>query len=187
MPRPKSDRPRGRPRADGLEPISRKDKQAYKKAMQNRRLYLTSDGKPPPWRTDSDLIGKLITRKEAKVARRLFLIELKQSGIISVSARKVGLPPSLVYSWRERYPKFDERIEVILDEFVDAMESVAYQRAMEKSDTLLMAFLRAHRPEKYGNKIEGKFNHHNHAPVQVVFSPDEVGEADVQAEDASQD
>jgi hypothetical protein len=137
----------------------------------------------PPWRTDPLKIGQTMNKTEAKEARRLFLIELKSCGVISQAARKVGLTPSKISGWRKEFPKFDKRVEKVLDEFVDSLEVIAIERAKDKSDSLLLAMLKAYRPEKFHDRTRSEVNMSlrgdKESPVKVIFSQDEVGEADV--------
>jgi hypothetical protein len=59
---------------------------------------------------------------------------------------------------------------------VDDLETVAIDRAKLKSDSLLLALLRAKRPSIYGPKID--IRHDIDEPVQLIFSAAEVGDAD---------
>lgn len=106
-----------------------------------------------------------------------FLKEYSRSGIMTRSADRAGIPVGTVRKWLKRYPKFQKKFEEMRERFVDQLEMVAIERAIEKSDSLMALLLKANRPEKYkeNHRIEGDVNH-NHAPIQLVFSQDEWGD-----------
>jgi hypothetical protein len=56
------------------------------------------------------------------------------------------------YEWMKKYPKYKELYEEIHEVFVDGLEQVAIDRAKEKSDSLLLALLKAERREKFGDQ-----------------------------------
>jgi hypothetical protein len=62
-----------------------------------------------------------------------------------------------IYRRRNTDPAFAEAVRDALEDACDDLESEARRRAMRKhkpSDMLLLALLRAHRPEKYGSKVD---------------------------------
>jgi hypothetical protein len=126
--------------------------------------------------------GVKMTKDDKRFARRQFLIELKDCGIPSVASRRVGVSPGTMHKWRKTMPDFNEKVEAVLDEFVDSLECVAVERAREKSDSLLAMLLRANRPEKYHDRtrmdMNANVNEKTQGTVSIVFSQDEVGEAD---------
>lgn len=123
-----------------------------------------------------------MTKEEKRWARRQFLVELKDCGIVSVAARRVGVRPATMLKWRKKDPVFNDKVEAVLDEFVDSLECVAVERAREKSDTLLSMLLKANRPEKYHDRtrmdLEANVKGKTEGTVNIMFSQDEVGEAD---------
>jgi hypothetical protein len=54
-----------------------------------------------------------------------------------------------VYAARKRYPDFEKAWGDALDEALDGLELMAWQRAAEQSDTLMIFLLKAHRPHLY--------------------------------------
>lgn len=115
-----------------------------------------------------------------------FLKAYAQIGVISVAAKAAQVKLSWVYRWKKD-PKFIKKMDRAFEQFVDMIEYAAINRGLEKSDTLLLNVLRANRPEKYGPKIDLKNRIELDEPVQLIFSPAEVGEADVVKEDSPQD
>lgn len=106
---------------------------------------------------------------EVKHQMVLVLKEYINTGVISTACGNVGVPLTCHKEWVHQYPKYAERLKEVKDLFVDGLETIAIQRAKEKSDSLMALLLRAHRPEVYGDRSE--VNHKiNNAPIQLVFA-----------------
>jgi len=122
------------------------------------------------------------TKEQRREIQKDFLIELKDCGIISVASRRVGIRPSQMTKWLQRYPQFAEKVDRVFEEFIDGLENVAVQRAIEKSDSLLITLLKANRPEKYHDRtrmdLQADVKGKTEGTVNIMFSQEEVGEAD---------
>lgn len=81
--------------------------------------------------------------------RKKFLDELALGQSVSAAARAAGGTPSNFRSWRRSDPDFDRDCEDAIEEGTDFLEDVATERALKKSDPLMMMMLKARRPEKY--------------------------------------
>ena len=83
-----------------------------------------------------------------------FLAKLRDSGNIRLSCRAAGIPRRTVYDWREKWKTFAAEWDEALEDACDVLEGTAWKRAVDSSDRLLMFLLKAHRREKYGDKVE---------------------------------
>ena len=83
-----------------------------------------------------------------------FLEKLRESGNIRLSCTAAGVNRSTVYRWRDKWVTFADEWDEALDDAVDLLEGEAWRRARKNSDRLLMYLLTAHRPEKYGDKVQ---------------------------------
>lgn len=138
--------------------------------------------------------------------RRGFLSVLADSANVSKAARSVSIARSWAYKCRENDPSFAEEWDAALEEAADKLEERAWGRAnfenisykFDKqgnpilhpitgepyfehvgSDTVLLALLKAHRPEKYKDRSEitGK----NGAPLMPPSTTDNLTREDLQA------
>lgn len=108
--------------------------------------------------TLSDQIRKLMTAA---------LNEFVKSGVIGIAFDKCGLPRRLHRVWKELYPEYKEMFDTMNERFVDGLESVAIERAKEKSDSLMILLLKANRPEKYNLATDVNFATKN--DVKFIF------------------
>lgn len=158
------------------EEPKKKSKPLYSKKFS----YADRDGNIPPWR-DHDREKKLkpMSKLERRRARNEVVRLVKTVGLIKEAARRLSINPKTVEKWLVRYDKFAERIAEAEEAFVDSLEVEAIERARAKSDSLLKSLLEAYRPEKFHSRTQAELLHKGGgAPVQVLFSPGEVGEAD---------
>ncbi|MBF0098390.1 MAG: hypothetical protein HQM04_13305 [Magnetococcales bacterium] len=97
--------------------------------------------------------------------RMLFLAALAQSGVITEAAQAAGMSRGCVYTHRAKDPEFAREWDDSLLQFADSLEAAAHQRAVDGwlepifqggelvgharrySDSLLLALLKAKRPE----------------------------------------
>jgi hypothetical protein len=82
-----------------------------------------------------------------------FIAALRNSGNIRASCLAAGISRETAYKERRRLATFAKRWDEALEESIDLLEAAARQRAMNISDTLLIFLLKAHRPDKYGEKV----------------------------------
>ena len=119
------------------------------------------------------------SKDQIKEMMKRILTEYVKVGVIGLACDNAGVRRKYHYQWCEEYPAYKERFEELREKFVDGLESVAIQRAKEKSDSLLILMLKAHRREVYGDKSDLNIaGQHNAPPIQLVFaegmlSPDE--------------
>ena len=103
--------------------------------------------------------------------KKKFLEYLRQTGNVSKACRLVGVQPCSAYDWKKKNEKFAKQWDDAVEEAIDGMEDEAYRRAIEGvdepvfyqgkqvaiikkySDTVLLALLAAHRPERWGRRI----------------------------------
>jgi hypothetical protein len=82
-----------------------------------------------------------------------FLSVYEESCVIRFAARAAGIGERTFYRELARNPEFEERFEGAKKAAVARLEQVAYERAMDHSDTLLIFLLKANRPAKYRERI----------------------------------
>ena len=96
--------------------------------------------------------GTLASNQEAM---ERFLARLRESGNVRASCDAAGVPRRTAYNWRGQWATFAKAWDDALDDAVDILEATAWKRAVkEQSDRLLMFLLKAHRPEKYKDRVE---------------------------------
>jgi len=83
-----------------------------------------------------------------------FLEKLRESGNVRLSCEAAGLNRRTVYRWRETWVTFADEWQEALDDALDTLEGEAWRRARKNSDRLLMFLLQAHRPERFGTKVQ---------------------------------
>lgn len=87
-------------------------------------------------------------------AREVFLEQLRETCNVSHAARAARIGRSTAYEWREADSDFADAWDEAEVEAVDALELAARQRAIEGSDKLMEILLKAHRPDKYTDRIK---------------------------------
>lgn len=78
-----------------------------------------------------------------------FLDLYRKSCNVTLSARGVKITRDAVYQRRKAYPEFAAIMDTVKEEAIEILEGIGWQRAQKQSDTLLIFFLKANRPEKY--------------------------------------
>ena len=107
-----------------------------------------------------------------KKRQEQFLKLLAETANVAESADLVGIDRSTAYLQRKKNPEFAADWDDAIETAVEAMEAEAYRRAVkgtnkpvfhkgeecgvikEYSDTLLIFLLKAHRPQKYIEKLQ---------------------------------
>jgi hypothetical protein len=82
-------------------------------------------------------------------ARKAFLDSLAAGDSLSKAARAAGGTTSIFKRWRAEDENFASDWDEALEEGTDFIEDTATDRAMKKSDPLMLAILKARRPEKF--------------------------------------
>ena len=81
--------------------------------------------------------------------RPKFIEVLSNSANVRAACRAAGIDRTTAYRHRARNAAFAEEWDSALKEAGEILEAVAWQRAKEKSDLLLIFLLKALMPEKY--------------------------------------
>jgi len=90
-------------------------------------------------------------KPEATVAnKRLFLAALAKGDAPGDAARFAKISRTTAYNWRKEDEEFASNWIDAVETGIDHLETVAYIRAVKKSDQLLLATLRARRPGVWG-------------------------------------
>lgn len=111
------------------------------------------------------------TKDELKELMRRVLTNYVEVGVIGKACDLAGVRYRDHMNWMERYPTYKEKFEEMRSRFVDGLETVAIQRAKEKSDSLLILMLKSHRREVYGDKSDINLGgQQNSPPIQLVFA-----------------
>lgn len=110
------------------------------------------------------------TVAETKELMQRVLSNYVQLGVIGLACDKAGVRRKTHNEWMIKYPVYKEKFEELREKFVDGLESVAIERAKEKSDGLLMFLLKAERREKYGDQSNVNLGSQTGAPIQLVFA-----------------
>ena len=83
--------------------------------------------------------------------QKMFLIAYLKTGTVSHACRAVGLDPRTINLWRNQ-PHFVEMLQHCVEALADELEGIALKHAMSGNDKLLVAMLKALRPEKYADR-----------------------------------
>jgi hypothetical protein len=97
------------------------------------------------------------------------LSEYVRLGVIGRAFDCAGVSRKCHLEWLEKYPIYKERFNECKDKFVDGLETIAIERAKEKSDSLMTLMLKSHRPETYGDRSEVNLKS-NMKPIQLIFA-----------------
>jgi transposase-like protein len=91
-------------------------------------------------------------------ARATFLDTFRATCNVSEAARAIGVSRRTVYNWRDRDPTFAAEWDDAEQEAIDALEKIARDRAIDGSDRMMEILLKAHRPEKYVERLRADIN-----------------------------
>jgi hypothetical protein len=134
------------------------------------------------------MTGRATTDATPQRVRATFLRELRKRGNVSDAARKARIDRTTAYRWRDAEPEFAAAWDEAIEHAIDVMESEAYRRAVEGvdepvfgrigkdqdgevgtirkySDALMNTLLKAHRPEKYRERVDVQ----QHGKVEIEF------------------
>lgn len=89
-----------------------------------------------------------------------FLEAYRDNGNVTESSRRCGISRNAVYNRRYKYSEFASRMDEAKEEAIESLEQVAWQRAKDTSDTLLIFLLKSLKPDQYRDQhrhqIEGR-------------------------------
>jgi hypothetical protein len=115
-------------------------------------------------------------------ARETFLEVLAATCNVSEGARSAGVGRRTVYDWRKADEAFAAAWDDAEAEAVDNLEGVVYKRAMEgESDRLAEILLKAHRPEKYVDRVRSEHTGRDGGPIEYRTLSDEEIDARIKA------
>ncbi len=100
----------------------------------------------------------------------MILQEYAATGVMGTSVARAGVSANEHKKWLEDYPTYKEMFLEVKERFVDTLETTAIERAKEKSDSLLMFLLKAHRREVYGDKSEVDLKSSKGSGIQLIFA-----------------
>ena len=83
-----------------------------------------------------------------------FIEVLGRSLNISLAARGAGVTRNTAYIHRHQFPEFAAAWDDALHEAIERLEADAYDRARKQSDVLTIFLLKAHKPDRYRDRIE---------------------------------
>lgn len=92
-------------------------------------------------------------RRGAGEWRPLFLASLREDGCVRYACTAAKISRVTAYEHKETDPEFAGQWEISLQEAIESLEREAARRAKKSSDVLLIFLLKAHRPEKYRDKV----------------------------------
>lgn len=115
--------------------------------MGNDRHYIFNVSKAQP------LMSRFVRTFKA---RKAFLDALEVGDSISRAAEAAGGSARNFRRWRDEDPDFAQDWDDAIEAGTDFIEDTATERALNKSDPLMMMILKARRPEKFdrGSKLE---------------------------------
>lgn len=119
-------------------------------------------------------------------ARQRFLATLEETCNVSESARKAGFGRATAYAWRDDDHEFAKLWDEAEQVAVDKLEKVAWERATAgNSDRMLELLLKAHRPEKFKDRIASELTGKDGGPIETKSAVVEIT-ADMTAEQAAE-
>lgn len=93
---------------------------------------------------------------------------------ISKAIKAAAIGRTLAYKWRKEDTAFAQEWENAYQNAVDNLESVAWSRAQRRkapSDILLIFLLKAHRPERFTDKV----NHEHMGKIEIDTAKSKLG------------
>lgn len=112
----------------------------------------------------------VVTKGETKQKMVRVLNEYVRCGVIGLACDRAGISRQQHTKWLESFPQYKELYEVMKERFTDGLEAVAIERAKEKSDSLMIAMLKAHRKEVYGEQAKLDVSMTQNAPITLLFA-----------------
>jgi hypothetical protein len=125
---------------------------------------------------------KPVKRRPSKHRQKRFLTAYRECGVIGEAARIASVDRSQHWQWLKD-PEYAKEFEQAKEYALDVLRSVAWKRALAKSDTLLIFLLKSARPEEFSEAhrlyIDGKLAHKG----QLVLKPVPPDEPRIPVED----
>lgn len=114
-------------------------------------------------------------------ARAAFLEKFADTCNVAESCRAAGISRSAAYAWRDDDETFAAAWKDAEEDAIDKLEQVARDRAVDSSDRMMEILLKAHRPEKYVEKIRSELTGRDGGPIEYRNLSDEEIEARIAA------
>jgi hypothetical protein len=90
-------------------------------------------------------------------ARTAFISRFSETCNVSEACRAANISRCAAYAWRKDDPEFAAEWDDAEQTAIDKLEQVAWERATDdKSDRMLEILLKAHRPEKYVDRVRSE-------------------------------
>lgn len=86
------------------------------------------------------------------IAQKRFLATYRNCANIRASCDAVGIARNTFYKWRDEEPEFAAQLDDLGEDATESLEQIGWERAKDSSDTLLIFFLKARRPEIYRDR-----------------------------------
>jgi hypothetical protein len=127
------------------------------------------------------MLQKKNPKKPNQPAQEQFIAEyFANGGRKKAAADKLGIGWTTVKTWFQKDEAFRERVEEFRDMWRDQLRAVAFKRASEKSDTLLIFLLKSLEPETYDDQVRNakylaanNINVNNTVPIHAILVRDE--------------
>lgn len=101
-------------------------------------------------------------------ARKAFIQRLSETCNVSEAARCARISRTAAYEWREDDPGFAAAWKDAEEQAADALELEAWNRATtDKSDRMLEILLKAHRPEKFVDRLRTEHTGRDGGPIDL--------------------
>jgi hypothetical protein len=107
----------------------------------------------------------------------VFLAAIRDTGNVRLAAQAAGIDRTTPYVTARRDPAFAAAWQAAEQDAIDILEATARKRALESSDQLLMFLLKAHRPERYRDRLELRLELRREAErlaAMLGMTPDQV-------------
>lgn len=101
--------------------------------------------------------GQLVQPKRATVnerKRRRFLDYVRDGYAITKAAEAAKIPRQTLYDWRKADQDFAHEWDDAYEQGCDALEEVAQNRAIDKSDLMLIFLMKGRRPQRYRDNVK---------------------------------
>src|SRR5262249_55931157 len=82
-----------------------------------------------------------------------FIEILSQSCNVTLACKGAGIDRTTAYAHKKEMPDFSNAWDEAIEQAVDILEAEAWQRARKQSDVLMIFLLKAHKPEKYRERV----------------------------------
>jgi hypothetical protein len=109
-----------------------------------------------------------------KQAQERFLAAYQESCIVAEAAKASGVTRKTLYRWKESDPEFAARWAEVKRWVIDNLEGIAYKRASEGSDTLVIFLLKSLRPSVYRESLNVKHGGKVGVAVEIEEGVDEA-------------